>query len=132
MADKEQVLEELSYLTSTISTQVRTISAGVLAFCWAFALQAQGDGSPPFTLGMDSIVLPAALSLIVLMLDLIQYLCGYILNRTALEILESGENFSYNRRGFFYLGRVFSFYGKIILSISAVVWVTVITLSKIL
>jgi hypothetical protein len=70
MATRKQVIDELNYLTEVISTRVRTITGGILAFCWLFVIE---NSYLPAIAVAPAIIL----SFMALSFDIGQYVAGY-------------------------------------------------------
>lgn len=72
-----EVVEELRFISDRISTQVRTLALGLLAISWAILV---GDSSFLKQLSEQfgrNLLLIAAMSIFVLLLDFLQYVAAY-------------------------------------------------------
>lgn len=126
VAANDEVLEDLNFSSDRISNQVRTLSLGVLALVWLF-LSGNTDVA-----GLDmlsyryQLVCIGILVIIVMLLDLGQYVVSYyyssILNRT-------GE--SYDPKHLLYKSRYYLFWGKLIFVVSGSLWIVILLVLRI-
>src|SRR5262245_39469298 len=77
---EETIFEDLNFSTDRLSTQVRQISFGVLAIIWAILI---GDANVGVNIRYSLAL--AALAVITMLLDLIQYVAAYLASRRALR-----------------------------------------------
>ena len=87
MPDKATLIKDLDWISERISNRVWAISVGVLAFCFAFLVEAAGAEASPF-LAPSKVIPPIVLTLVSMICDLAQYVGGYNLNVRLLERLE--------------------------------------------
>ena len=93
MPTEKEVCDRLDIVTATLSTNIRTLAIGVLAFTSSLLLTAIGFAKDTtirriptwFELRLFCV---AALAFVVLLCDVLQYLCVYMNTRNALERLE--------------------------------------------
>jgi hypothetical protein len=79
------VVKETQWLSERVSTQVRALSAGLLALVWALILK------PLPGLDMAAIVIAALLAVLTLFLDLAQLAIGYVATKRHLEAMTRDE-----------------------------------------
>lgn len=126
MQTKQEIISELDYTTSQISTQVRVISAGLLAVVWALLV---GD-KIRINIGHRRLMAVAGLAIIVLFVDYLQYLFGYLNNKRILKKMEAtglaeGE---YNPEDKFFCLRTCCFTVKqVLLILNVVLFVCIVT-----
>jgi hypothetical protein len=131
MPTKKDLIEELNFLTDLISNRVRTISFGILAFCWLFILQnISGQKS---IISNKQLMIPVFLAILSLVADFTQYWFGYYTTRSLLRQSENENNddINYDYRSLGYLMRTVMFYAKQLLMALATIWLLVILGSKI-
>ena len=132
MATKKDLIDELNFLTDLISNRVRTISVGVLAFCWLFILQnISGQVS---IISSKQLMIPVFLTIFSLVADLAQYWFGYYTTRSLLRQSEkeNKDDIAYDYRSIIYIMRSIMFYAKQFLMALATIWLLVIIGLKIL
>jgi hypothetical protein len=120
--NKKDLMDELDFLTDLISNRVRTISFGIVAFCWLFILQNITDNNA--IMSNKRLLIPVILSILALFADFAQYWFGFYTTRTLLREIESdliGEVF-YDYRSLGFRLRNAMFYSKQILMVSATIW----------
>lgn len=86
-----EIIEELRFISDRISTQVRTLALGLLAISWAILV---GDSTFLHRLSEGlgrSLLLIAALSVLVLLLDFLQYVTAYIYVDKVRREAEAGD-----------------------------------------
>ena len=91
----QQASQEAQWLSDRLSVQVRWVAVGILAFVWGLII------SPPKGLDLSPKLLLWAglLAILALLLDLLQYLFGYLYTMQTLRKIEKGKTEqSYNRR----------------------------------
>lgn len=128
MPDQKRLIEDLDYLSETLSKRTREISAGVLLFCWAFLVEGSQKKAGAF-IPAPMIAAPVILSILAIMADLCQYLAGLILTQRLLTKSVSEKNSSnimYNRRNPLYRFRQAMFWGKLVLCLAAATWLIVV------
>ena len=77
MASKSDITEDLNFLTDRLSTQVRTTALGVLVFSWGLLM---GESTVARSLAAQlkrDLVAVAALAVLAMLCDILQYLFGY-------------------------------------------------------
>jgi hypothetical protein len=113
MPTKEKIIEELGFVTGTISEQVRTIAAGALAFCLAFIVDAASRKDAAL-LQTEEIVGPIVFCLVAIALDFAQYFAGFALNRQMLRRMEKDSltELKYDPASLIYRSRAWFFYAK--------------------
>jgi hypothetical protein len=123
MTTLKETYEELQFLSDRISTQVRWLAAGVIALVWMFLAGGKDSPSLPFPPNHEVLVTAAGLAIMALLLDYIQYFFGYKLTMRSLKKVEDtgGENVTYDYTSCLYRMRVFFFWVKQIVAVSAVV-----------
>lgn len=129
MAVKVQdVSEEAQWLSDRISVQVRWVAVGTLAFVWGLIL------SPPRELALSPrLVLSAGLlAIAALLVDLLQYVVGYVYTMRILRRMERGVDASYNRRHVLYRLRHYCFVAKQIIVLAAGVMLAIAVLPPLL
>ena len=92
-SNKAVVLADLDFATDRLSTQVRQLSLGVLAVSWA--LLVKDEGTPSLTLGTPVLLGFAAMAILTMVVDFLQYLAAYFASRRALEDLKDGGTGKY-------------------------------------
>jgi hypothetical protein len=127
MPTRADIRAELNFLSDVLSTRVRTIAAGVLAFAWAFLVEGSTDPNGGL-IGAAQLLGPIVLALLALTADLAQYICGYWLNLAMLRgmDIEESAQVDFDTRNFFYRARLWMFSAKILLSIAGTVWLMVV------
>ncbi|MCH8038975.1 MAG: hypothetical protein IH977_01335 [Nitrospinae bacterium] len=125
-------MEDLNFLTDLISNRVRTISFGVLAFCWLFILQNTSGQS--LIASNKQLMIPVSLAILSLIADLAQYWFGYYSTRLLLSQSEKvkRDDLSYDYHSFSYLMRTAMFFAKQFLMGVATIWLLVILGLKVL
>jgi len=140
-----QLIARLDLVTDKLSTQVRTLAVGLLAFAGGLLLtgvtkpNSQGIQLPTWLqLRLFSI---ATLALLTLLFDVLQYVSAYksgVETRTRLRrkiAAETNEDapatvntieIGYDENSFWYKGITAFFWLKIVLLISATVWLTIV------
>jgi hypothetical protein len=123
----QRVYDDLDFVTDRISAQVRTIAIGVLALAWLFL--AGGKDTP--SLGLQHQTKPllgvAALAIVALLCDYLQYLAGYLATnavRTAAE-RANRKTATYDYRDVRYGLRGLCFWLKQAFAAAATIWMLV-------
>jgi hypothetical protein len=116
-----EIYKELDIVTDRISTQVRTITVGVLALVWVFL--SGGKDMPAISLVTDKrfLLVIAAMCIVTLVVDLAQYQVGYWLTnriRKAAERVNQTEA-AYDQLDWRYRLRIWLFWAKQVLSLAA-------------
>ncbi len=118
----KDLVTELQYLSDRLSTQVRTIALAVLALVWLFL--AGGKDAPTLTRYPPRwcLLVVAALALMAMMCDHLQYVSGYVSSKRTLDEAERKEkaktDFDYT--SWPYRLRVWMFWAKQALTFAAV------------
>jgi len=114
MPSLDKIVEELQFLSDRLSAQVRMLGLGMIAFVWAL-LSGTGGTFLKFTAGdKRQLAAVAALSLLAMLLDFLQYACGYCcadsLHRKLLKEGKACGDYSY--RDWRYVARKICFWAK--------------------
>jgi hypothetical protein len=117
MATRQNLLDELNWITDKISSGIWTVNFGVLGTAWA--LLVGSDTSNRFRLEANDVKWVFILCLGGLLGELLQYLSGYINSRMVLSAIESENKteFQYDKSAFWYRARGAFFYAKIVLTL---------------
>lgn len=123
-----EVSEEAQWLSDRLSVQVRWVAVGILAFVWGLII------SPPRELAIaQRLVLWAGLlAIAALLVDLLQYVVGYVYTVRILRRMERGIDASYNRRHPLYRLRHYCFVAKQIIALGAGVMLAIAVLPPLL
>jgi hypothetical protein len=111
---KIRVLEDLNFATDRLSTEVRQISLGLLGLIWALLV---GEAKLSIAVDTKPLLVVAALSILAMVIDFIQYIAGYFASRRAWDDIRSGGQGRYQREWWSYRIRTWSFGAKIIVSL---------------
>lgn len=77
MATKQEILEEIKFLSDRISVQVRTISLGLLAITWGLLI-AESNVAIEIARQMGkSLMIIGGLAILTMFFDFLQYFFGY-------------------------------------------------------
>jgi len=127
----KEVVEELQWISDRISTQVRSISLGLIIISWGLIIgQPQIAGTLTTNLKKNLLII-GVLALVTMFFDFLQYFFGYLttdrlLNKMDLEKLDNDycdyTTATYKLRAFF-------FWSKQILILVACVWFLVVIIS---
>lgn len=111
----QQVSQEAQWLSDRLSVQVRWVAVGILAFAWGLII------SPPkeLTLSPKLLLWAGLLAVLALLVDLLQYVVGYIYTMRILRKVEGGATENYNRRHPLYRLRHYCFVGKQVIAFAA-------------
>ena len=109
MPSDSELIQELNYLSETVSRKVWAISAGVMALCWALIVQ------EPKPIPILQLLVPVILAIVSLTFDLAQYIAGLRYNVALLRRLETQglESVPYAPDAPLYRLRQAFFYGKL-------------------
>lgn len=92
MPTLDRIVTELEFLSDRLSTQVRTIAIGLLAVTWATLI---GESTTLRSLAgqlRSKLLVVAALCVLALVFDFVQYLFGYVtVNRTRRQIEDAQQ-----------------------------------------
>lgn len=107
---EKDVLENVRWLSDRISTQVRVVAAGILALAWGLIVQPQ----PVLWIDRRQLLVTAMLALLVFVVDLAQYVAGYMNAQRYLRRLERGEKVAgYNTKDWGHRLRRWGFWAKL-------------------
>jgi len=121
------VYKRLDEVSTIISTQVRTLTAGLLALTWLFL--ASGGDAPELPIVEDKrqLLLIAALCIASLLLDLLQYQFRYQTAFRAKEVAERARSSTATyKKDWLYKAGDICFWGKQLVSAAAAVWLLVL------
>lgn len=123
-----EVSQEAQWLSDRLSVQVRWVAVGILAFVWGLII------SPPRELAISQrLVLGAGLlAIAALLVDLLQYVVGYVYTMRILRRMERGSEASYNRRHLLYRLRHYCFVAKQVIALGAGVMLAIAVLPPLL
>jgi hypothetical protein len=128
MASKSDIQKELDFVTGQLSTQVRTLALGTLAFTWGLFVS-----NSPFARALTArlnwqLVLVSIIAVLTMSFDFLQYLMGYINVDTLFNRVEAdGETQGhYDYDSLSWKVRKWCFRGKIVALIVAVLWLVCI------
>ena len=128
MAAKKDILDELDFVTTTLSTQVRTTALGVLALSWGLLI---GESSTAKELAAQlkwHLVGVGAAAVLILFLDFLQYVAGYaatlgVYNTMVQDNADQGE---FDDSALSFRLRMFLFYAKMVALSLTVIWLLVV------
>lgn len=122
MVDRKSAIEEQRHVTENITGLCRYIGFGVAAACYAL-FTSNSTFASNFIAQYKSILLIAALfAILTILFDYLQFLCGYIMVRKALNL--PAEDCGYDTRSLSYRCRFRFFYLKqisVVLSVVALI-----------
>jgi len=87
----KEIYEELDFVSDRISTQVRTIALSVLALAWLFLAGGKGRPELPAQPGRPLLLGVAGVSVLVLVADYLQYVCGYLATNAVRDAAEAAR-----------------------------------------
>jgi hypothetical protein len=124
MPKKSQVIEQLDFLTDRISTQVRTVSLGVLALTWGLIVGESGAAKSVSQQWKTHLVGIGALAILVMFLDFLQYVAGYWnILKLREKMNKCGlEEAPYDEKALSWRLRLLLFYTKQCVLVVAVMW----------
>jgi hypothetical protein len=133
MATKKELIDELNFLTELLSNRIRTISIGILAFCWLFIFNNISGQNTPHLIENQILLVPVFLAISALVADFAQYWFGFVNTRSILRNKEEkGLDISYDYYSLSYRLRTIMFYAKQVLVLAASVWLLVVLGIKIM
>jgi hypothetical protein len=91
MPTKKETIAELNFLTELLSTRVRTISAGTLAFCWVLIFESIFKKGSTTIIDINLLLVPVSLAILTLVADFAQYWFGYLDAHTAFNEMEEKD-----------------------------------------
>jgi hypothetical protein len=122
---RKRIEEDLDFATDRLSTLGRQMAFGTLALAWTLVV---GDEAKVVKVSRDTLLVAAAVSMLAVLFDFLQYTCAYTDSRHALRRLEAGHSGKYDRRRWAYRLRSFFFYAKLSVSFAAAGWLLAIIL----
>src|SRR4030095_7366098 len=129
MAVKVQdVSEEAQWLSDRLSVQVRWVAVSILAFVWGLIISTPRE----LAISQRLVLWAGLLAIAALLVDLLQYVVGYIYTMRILRRMERGADASYNRRHVLYRLRHYCFVAKQIIVLSAGVMLAIAVLPPLL
>ena len=129
----DKIYEDLNFTSDRLSTQIRTLTLGVLALVWLFLSGNENVAKLNLTAGNRSLLTIAGLCVVTLLLDAIQYWAFYFSAnavRKRAEKQKSAEASYDEKSGFRRLQRL-SFWAKQFTALAATVWLLAILLRTI-
>jgi hypothetical protein len=127
----EKIIEELQFLSDRLSSQVRLLSAGLLAFVWGVLLA--GDSATPLSIDRGDkgqLLGVGLLALLAMFADLLQYVFGYLFQTSARKRMKAQSktagDFVYDYTDWRYRLRIRLFWAKLLILAVAVIWLGVI------
>jgi len=91
MANKatyEQVVQRLAVVTDRLSTQVRTLSIGLIAFTWGLFTGESAIAKELAQSFKKQIIVIGCLAISALLFDLLQYVAGYKVSKKLLDSMD--------------------------------------------
>ncbi len=124
MPNLQSIIDELQSLSDRVSTQVRTITIGLLAVSWTILV---GESTALRSLSAElrpKLLIVISLCVGTLVIDFLQYVCGYILvDKTRKEVEAAGkQSGEYDYRSPFWIMRTGFFWLKQVATLVAAVW----------
>lgn len=129
MATKDKILDDLDFVSDRISTQVRLLGLGVLAFVWGIIISDSQVAKSIIQPLSSQLLGIAGGALLTLLLDFLQYIAGYLNTASVLNKMEKQKatEATYNYQSLGFRFRRFFFWSKV-----CVLTVTVLALLRIL
>jgi len=133
MPHKDDLLEELDWISDKISSQIWTLNLGILGTTWSLLVTSTSI-SEAFRFRTSDALPLISLCILALVAQMLQYLSGYITARQNLQRLElqRSDEFKYDKTGFFYRLREWCFQGKSVLTLLAAAWLITTLVRKLL
>lgn len=130
MASINEIVEELNFLSETLSERTRVLSVGIIAIWWTTLIGGRG---PP-GLGENALLGPAICAAVSALLDVLQYAAGYLQSYLALYRLEKLglSEVQYDRHSLLFRLREFLFLAKQVAALAAIAWLILILFRKFL
>lgn len=118
------VKADLTGTSTQISSQVRSLVLGVLAFVWLFLSGGKDiPASMVAAMPKEQLVAVAMLAIIALVVDLLQYVLGFVYSKAVLNSAEaSGSSPAFDTSALLYRARTFAFWSKQAAAVAAVGW----------
>ena len=131
MPTKQEVIENLNWTTARVSDRVWTISVGVLAVSLSYIIESTSEDGAPF-LEPRQVAIPAALALLALCSDLVQYVAA---NRQNLELLRRMEAEGLTEGKFEAASamrrlRTLAYHAKFLLCAASALWITALSAAR--
>jgi len=127
----EKVIEDLDWLCDRISTQVRTVSIGLLAIAWGLLIGKPEIVQPlPMWLKKNLLAI-GILALVAMFSDFLQYFFGWRVvdhSRKSMEDKKQTEA-EYDYDTITYRLRHFFFWAKMVIMVIACIWFLVVMIS---
>lgn len=126
MPSKDDLIEELNWISDRVSERVWTISIGVLVFCLTFVVES--IGAQDAFLEPRQVVAPIVLALSAVVFDLLQYLTAYKLSRDHYARMKAEQKSSmpFDYGSWVFKARVVCFRFKILFCMLAAIWLIVV------
>ncbi|TMV12539.1 hypothetical protein [Arenibacterium halophilum] len=133
MATKAQIIANLDWLTERISNRVWTISAGIVVISLAYVVEGSGSNGVAF-LEPEQVSLPAAIALLSLLFDMLQYVFGTKSHTRILVRMEAEDQVDakFDTTEIYYRAQKLSFFAKIGCCITASVWMILLIFIRVL
>ncbi len=134
MGTKKELIDDLNFLTELLSNRIRTISIGILAFCWLFIFNNISGQNTPHLIENQILLVPVFLAISALVADFAQYWFGFVNTRSILRMAEKekGLDISYDYNSLSYRLRTIMFYAKQVFVLAASVWLLAVLGIKIM
>lgn len=122
------------FLSDKISTQVRTIAIGIIAFVWLLLIGDQANHLVNDSAVRTQLVFIGAGALLAMFLDYLQYAVGYLYSNALLVKGDKTKdvNLTYDISDWRYKFRRHFFWAKQGVIVGAVVWLTLLLLFKLI
>jgi hypothetical protein len=114
MAQKRDVLDQLTSVSDRLSTQVRTVALGILALTWGLLVGDSAAAKDISSHWRGNLVALGGLAVLVMFLDFLQYVAGYHNVRALQEKMEkeSLEEVRFDDTSWSWKLRLFFFHAK--------------------
>lgn len=121
MPTVKEIVEELDFYSSNLSSNVRTVALGAIAFSWALVVDSKAS--------IYQVAPALILALLAVFFDFLQYYASYYMNTNLLKKMEKEDlkEVSYNNRSFLYRFKQSMFHLKLILTILSCLYILGIT-----
>lgn len=129
MPDNKTLIEDLNYLSSQISTIVRTLNFGILVFIWSLLYTSVTDLKEVIESNYIILIWIAIIVIFSLLFDFLQYVVAFLNTRKLQEKIETENNIKslkFNTDDFLYKLRNFFFIWKQILTVFSVIGLLII------
>lgn len=126
----ETMREDLVATSTVLSGRVRTIAAGIVLVWWTSQWGDPPKGHLAKLIG-DGMLLPAAIAILTLVFDFLQYLFGYLNSYKiirAMEATTTNKTMIDPHASLLYIARVWAFWIKLILASVAIGWLAIIVI----